>query len=168
MFNDVLLGGKSSSSRCLHAEDGGELPRLPGCLRSGGDAPTPHRSGRCPSTGAQLAWHWERLAQVFGWVLKKLLHEVELMKGFQVISVVTEQVNTENILPVFSTGHGCQGLLPLRSDVDAGISPDPGVSFWRNKLWAISLLVGDPKSSAEARACQGPHSKVVRLWALGL
>lgn len=29
MFNDVLLGEKSSSSRCLHAEDGGELPRLP-------------------------------------------------------------------------------------------------------------------------------------------
>lgn len=43
MFNDVLLGEKSSSSRCLHAED---LPRLPVCLRSRGDVSVSHQSHR--------------------------------------------------------------------------------------------------------------------------
>lgn len=72
MFNDVLLGEKSSSSRCLHAEDGGELPGLSACLSSGGDVPTAVPScrwPRCPQSGvtACLAlglagrWHQEKL-----------------------------------------------------------------------------------------------------------
>jgi len=39
MFNDVLLGEKSSSSRCLHAEDGGETSQAV-CL--------PEERGTCP------------------------------------------------------------------------------------------------------------------------
>lgn len=65
MFNDVSLGEKSSSGRCVHAEDGGELPRLPACLRSGGGtppgAPSLADGPDVPSTGGRLARHWERL-----------------------------------------------------------------------------------------------------------
>lgn len=78
---------------------------MPPCPTGLADAPTP---------GHGLLGTGRSFAQVFGWVLKKFRQEAELMKGFQVICIVTEQVNTENILPMFSTGHGCQGLLPLR------------------------------------------------------
>lgn len=62
MFNDVLLGEKSSSSRCLHVEDRGELPRLAGWLAEKlGRHPMSHQSCRWPSTKGQLTQHKERV-----------------------------------------------------------------------------------------------------------
>lgn len=78
MFNDVLLGEKSSSSRCLHVEDGGELPRLPACLRSWGDTPCPTSLADGPAVGHSSLSTRRGFAQVFGWVLKKFFREVGL------------------------------------------------------------------------------------------
>lgn len=59
MFNDVLLGEKSSASRCLHVEDGASQAA---CLSEKlGRHPESFQSCRWASTGAQLPLHQERL-----------------------------------------------------------------------------------------------------------
>lgn len=90
MFNDVSLGEKSSSGRCVHAEDGGELPRLPACLRSGGGEhprvpPVLRMALMSPAPGDGSLGTGRGFALVFGWVLRKLLRDIELLQGFQVI-----------------------------------------------------------------------------------
>lgn len=91
MFNDVSLGEKSSSSRCVHAEDGGELPRLPACLRSRGGTTHPRVPPvlrialMSPAPGDGSLGTGRGFALVFGWVLRKLLQDIEFPQGFQVI-----------------------------------------------------------------------------------
>lgn len=127
MFNDVLLGEKSSSSRCLHVEDGGELPRLSACL--------PEELGRHPvscqsaRTRAQLTQHQERLCPGL-WVAAEEILQGGRTRGPPVVSSYCTQpvimilwrfssnlshdyeqvnrANIESILLMFSLGCGCQ------------------------------------------------------------
>lgn len=79
MFNDVLLGEKSSSSRCLHVEDGGELPRLSACLPEElGDIPCPASLADGPEPGHSSLSTRRGFAQDCGWLLKKFFREAGL------------------------------------------------------------------------------------------
>lgn len=122
MFNDVLLGEKSSSSRCLHAKDGDDLPRLPVCLRTGGDVPVSHQSRRwpwCPrhrGTDSAEGWHWEGVypgLQVAAegtppacWIAARF--SSDLSSDYEQVTMA----NVENILLVFSAGEGSQDPSP--------------------------------------------------------
>lgn len=79
MFNDVLLGEKSSSSRCLHVEDRGELPRLPACLpEEWRDTPCPVSLADGPERGHSSLSTRRGFAQGCGQVLKKFFREIGL------------------------------------------------------------------------------------------
>lgn len=88
MFNDVSLGEKSSPSRCLHAEDGESFP---GWLASSGAGeircvpPVLQRDLMSSALCHSLLGTRRGFAQVFVWIIKKLLQDVELLQGFQTI-----------------------------------------------------------------------------------